>query len=144
MESQHCPALSFKKALLKTGSAKSWELPMSYFMYSTMLGESNMAASARATKLTVSFLPFSALTLKSIVGKKATLDNTGLFLYAMPSHSAIPHTKLDHFTVILYVCIFVHLVLFVWKSECSDGEAWLFLSDCLWARRWKRVCYTKT
>lgn len=86
---------------------------MSYFMYSTMLGESNMAASARATKLTVSFLPFSALTLKSIVGKKATLDNTGLFLYAMPSHSAIPNTKLDHFTVILYVCIFVHLVLFV-------------------------------
>lgn len=99
---------------------------MSYFMYSTVLGESNMAVSAKATKLAVSFLPFSALTVKSIVGKKETLDNTGLFLYAMPSHSTIRHTKQNHFTVCYSICacIFVHLLV-------CDGEARLFLSDCV-------------
>lgn len=62
---------------------------MSYFMSSTVLGEINMAASANATNLTVSFLPCGALTVKSTVGKKETLDNTWPFLCIVSSHSTL-------------------------------------------------------
>lgn len=48
-----------------------------------------MAASAKATNLTVSFLPCGALTVESIVGKKQTLDNTWPFLCIVPSHSTL-------------------------------------------------------
>jgi len=60
-----------------------------YFMSNRVHGESNMATSAKATNLTVSFLPCGALTVKSIVGKKETLDNTWPFLCIVPSHSTL-------------------------------------------------------
>lgn len=78
---------------------------MSYFMSTSSLGESNMAASAKATNPTVSFLPYGALTVKSIVGKKETLHNIWPFLYIVPSHSALAEQQALPFWASVCVCV---------------------------------------
>lgn len=75
LKSLYWPCIVCQNRLFENRKCKilrtSYEL--FYFMSNSVHGESNMAAPAKATNLTVSFLPCGALTVKSIVGKKETL-----------------------------------------------------------------------